>query len=582
MSGTQGAAPLPGGTVVEGYVIERVAEQGRYSVSYIAREGTKTVLLREFLPQAYMVREDTMAQPREAEDRNALRWWMRGFIDQAQTLIKVRHPALPGVQRVFEANGTAYTVSDPVAGETLEAILRREGFIDEARLRRLLQPLLVGLERAHAAGLLHRDIRPQNVVVRPDGGAVLVDFAVLRGAVRLKTGLLSGAGMAPYAAPEELVANGTYTPCTDIYALGALAYRAISGIEPPSAQQRRDGAVLLPAAQATNVRASAALVQAIDWALMLSPAARPPDLAAWRAALQAESVAVETALAAPVPRSGGRGLAWVLPVLLVALAGAGYWLFSRAASTNGATPSMPVAATAAPANSVASPPPSTEAAAPSAAPTQSPDTKSSSLDQLALDLMSKDRKAQDAARDKQLQEQRDKDERDRKAREAAEKSAKPAEADSASDRTAARPADRSSRASAASSATTSAEDAAAAARTRQLEEEIARLKAEKEQQPSQESDASRAAREKAAHDAEVAAQAFRDQQALVIAKARKTCRIPAPSLSAAGNLTFETAMRVPGAERTGAGAVRLPPVTTADGETRQFEITSDSCAKLVN
>jgi serine/threonine protein kinase len=582
MSEAQGAAALPIGTSIDGCVIEQVAELGRYSISYIAIENGRTMIVREFAPQAYSVRDGLSLRATEPEDRNALRWWLRSFIDQSQLLGRLKQPALPNIHRVFEANGTAYAVSDPVAGEALEALLDREGTIEEAQLRPILKSLLDGLERAHAAGLLHRDVRPRNVVIRSDGSAVLVDFAVLRAPVRLKSGLLAGAGVAPYSAPEERSANGNFGPWTDLYAVGALAYRAISGIDPPSAQERRNGAVLLPAMQATRVRASDALLTSIDWALMLQPEARPQTVADLRAALSS----VELPEMAPLPlaaspaRKAGTAR-FAVPVILLALAGLAYWWFvaknppaeSRAAQV-ASNPASAPSATTSPVNTAVP-----ESASSSSATTLTgagTSAEASGLDRLALDLMSKDRKAQDAAAQK-LQEQREKDERDRKAREAIEKQAKNNPEDPG-DKLAAKVAEKPAKV--VQPIPMPVEDDAAAARTRQLEAEIARLKSERAAQPV-DAEASKAAREKLERDKAIELQAERDRQAPIIARAKKTCRIPAPSLSTAGNLTYETAMRVPGAERVGA-AIRLPPITTSDGETRQFEITSDSCARLVN
>ena len=570
MSGMQGAAPLPGGTQVDACVIDSVAERATYSVRYLAHEGGRPVVLREFLPQTYSVRDGSQLLARQPEDRNALRWWLRSFIEQTQVLARLRHPALPRVERVFEANGTAYAVAEPVAGEALAALLAREGTLDEARLRRVLHTVIDGLDQAHAAGLLHRDIRPQTVLVRADGSGTLIDFAVLRAPVRLKSGLLSGAGEPPYAAPEELSATGSYGAWTDVYSLGALAYRAISGIEPPAARERLAGAALSPAAQVARVRASEALLQSIDWALSLSPSARPQTLAAWRAALQAQPLPdPPSLLPAPVPRRRSKaGPVIGIAIATVVLLGLAYLGLNRPVS-----PPVP--------SSVPPPPPAEEAAAPAApASPAAPEQTPSSLDRLALELMSKDRKTQEQAREQKKREEQDKlekDERERKAREALEKTTARGETlDKAPVKTADKPPRPAGPAAAVGEA-----DPASSARTRELEEEIARLKAERSQQ-AQETDAARAAREKASRDAEAAAAAERERQLQVIARARKSCKIPAPTLSAAGNLTFETAMRVPGAERIGSNVVRLPPIATADGDTRQFDITPDSCARLVN
>ncbi|MFI4981517.1 MAG: serine/threonine-protein kinase, partial [Nevskiales bacterium] len=287
MSTAQTASPLAAGTRLDAYEIAGVLEQGRFSITYLARDDAGgEVAIQEFLPHEFAVREDGAVRAREVEDRTPLRFWLRSFLDKAVLLQKLNHPGLARVLRQFEANGTGYYVTERVAGESLAAIVEREGVLGEGQLRRLLMPVLAGLEQAHAVGLLHRDIRPENLLVRPDDSAVLTGFGVLRAPIRFKARTVFSAGTPPYAAPEEFYMAGPHGPWTDLYALGATAYRVITGEAPPDARSRASGPALVPAAMKARVRCSEALGAAIDEALHLPAEQRPQSVAAWRNALR--------------------------------------------------------------------------------------------------------------------------------------------------------------------------------------------------------------------------------------------------------------------------------------------------------
>src|SRR5581483_6080543 len=201
---TQESPPLAVGTRLDAYTITEVVEQGRYSHAYSARDAAGTeVLIKEFLPHEFAVRDGDAVRPRDADDKTPLRFWLRSFLDKAVLLQKLNHPGLVRVLKQFEANGTGYYVTERVAGQSLAAILQRDGTLSEPQLRRLLAPVLAGLEQAHAVGLLHRDIRPENLILRADDSAVLTDFGVLRAPIRFKSRTVFSAGAPPYAAPEE-------------------------------------------------------------------------------------------------------------------------------------------------------------------------------------------------------------------------------------------------------------------------------------------------------------------------------------------------------------------------------------------
>jgi len=475
MSTVQTAPPLAAGTRLDAFEIAGVLEQGRYSITYLARDAAGgEVVIKEFLPQEFALREDGMVKARDAEDRTPLRFWLRSFLDKAALLQKLNHPGLIRVLKQFEANGTGYYVTERVPGETLATILEREGVLSEAQLRRLLAPVLAGLEQAHAVGLLHRDIRPENLLVRPDDGAVLSNFGVLRAPIRFKARTVFSAGTPPYAAPEEFYMAGPHGAWTDLYALGATAYRVVTGQAPPDARSRASGPALAPVAMSARVRCSESLTAAIDESLHLSAEQRPQSVAAWRAALQGEAAQEQEQpferVPADAPASRPRSrLPLLIGVVVVAAAAGGYFVLrptgvsdGQAASSQPA-PARPTAAAAAPAQ------PAVADAAAGAAP--APAQNDGGLDRLALDLMAKEKKLTDA-RD-QVQAQRDQAVQQEQSRAAA-----------ASNRTAAAAPAAAATAAAAAPAPTQ-EELAATEHLRQLQDEVDRLRKEKEAQAAQ-------------------------------------------------------------------------------------------------
>ena len=516
MSTVQASSPLAAGTRLDVFEITGVLEQGRYSNTYLARDAAGSeVVVKEFLPQEFALREDGQVRARDPEDRTPLRFWLRSFLDKAVLLQKLNHPGLIRVLRQFEANGTGYYVTERVAGETLATIVEREGVLSEAQLRRLLAPVLAGLEQAHAVGLLHRDIRPENLLVRPDDSAVLSDFGVLRAPIRFKARTVFSAGTPPYAAPEEFYMAGPHGPWTDLYALGATAYRVITGQAPPDARTRASGPALAPVAMNARVRCSESLAAAIDEALHLTAEQRPQSVAAWRTALQGgaeeeagqASASAFAGLPAGDPAGGSRPrsrLPLLIGAVTVAAVAGGYFLLrSPGASEQQAASSQPAAA-AAPAAAASTATAVNAAAGPAPAPAQG----DAGLDRLALDLMAKEKKVDEARN--QLQAQRDQAALDAKTAAAASNKAAAA----------------STTAPVAAPPAPSQAEVDAAEHLKQLQAEVDRLRKEKEAQAAQATVASAAA--PARSSSEWPAAWYRDATATI----RQNLHYPQRSLQA--------------------------------------------------
>lgn len=270
----------PGFNLFE-YRIDAVLGQGGFGVTYLATDVhlNAKVAIKEYLPAEVATRgSDKSVSPCWPEDISLYQNGLDSFLVEARTLATFRHPNIVRVARFFEANRTAYMVLEYERGKPLRKWWEGRKDLLEGELLTLLQPLLDGLSVVHAAGFLHRDIKPDNIYVRKDDGSlVLLDF----GAARATVGPASAMAdvVTPGYAPPEQYGSGEQGPWTDIYALGATLYWMVTGAKPPPAPARADGSEpMVPARQAGQGRYSDSFLRAIDWSLELDARARPQTL----------------------------------------------------------------------------------------------------------------------------------------------------------------------------------------------------------------------------------------------------------------------------------------------------------------
>ncbi|MCW5836257.1 MAG: serine/threonine protein kinase, partial [Labilithrix sp.] len=151
---------------------------------------------------------------------------------EARVLSTLDHPLVPRYVEHFEEDGALYLVMEKVEGETLEAIRRRSGPLPEDEVRRFLADADRALTYLHgrASPIVHRDIKPRNVVRRPNGSYVLVDFGAVSELLLRQKGGSTVVGTLGFMAPEQL--QGRAEPATDVYAVGATALASLTGVEP--------------------------------------------------------------------------------------------------------------------------------------------------------------------------------------------------------------------------------------------------------------------------------------------------------------------------------------------------------------
>ena len=281
---------LPQGTRIREFEFHRVLGHGGFGITYLGWNLSLDipVAIKEYLPVDLATREqDGSVVSQTAQAAADFQWGLERFVDEARTLARFQHPNIVGVHQYFEAHSTAYIVMDYVEGEDLSAHLERKGTLQEAELKAILYPLLSALDVIHQADFLHRDIKPGNIVLRDtDGSPVLLDFGAARQAIEAKSRSVTSIVTPGYAPIEQYSSRGRQGAWTDIYALGGVCYRALTGQAPEDATDRMRDDPLVPVAQQCAGRASAAFLSAIDWALSVDEGARPQRVEAWREAME--------------------------------------------------------------------------------------------------------------------------------------------------------------------------------------------------------------------------------------------------------------------------------------------------------
>ena len=217
---------LPQGLILDGkYRIERVIGAGGFGITYAAHDIglNTTVALKEYYPAEFGMRDSTMSiRARSSSDQGLFDRLRLSFVEEARTLAKFRQRSIVRVQAVFEAHGTAYMVMEFEEGRSLKAWMRELGRRPtQDEVDGIFYPLLDALETLHEASFLHRDIAPDNIIIRPNGDPVLLDFgAARRVAATERSSQMTGLIKLGYSPQEQYTSDGKAQGAwTDIYAL---------------------------------------------------------------------------------------------------------------------------------------------------------------------------------------------------------------------------------------------------------------------------------------------------------------------------------------------------------------------------
>ena len=329
---------LPPGTRVQDFEFHRVLGHGGFGITYLGWNVALDipVAIKEYLPADLAMREQDMSVlPKSSGDEADFHWGLDRFLDEARVMARFKHPNIVQVQHFFQAHGTAYIVMEYVEGETLSDLLKRKGTLTENEVKHILLPLLAGLVEVHEAGILHRDIKPGNILLRAaDGSPVLVDFGAARQAVGARSRSVTAVLTPGYAPIEQYSSRGHQGPWTDIYALGGVCYQALSGKVPDEAMDRIRQDPLIPITEAAKGKAADSFLSAVDWSLRVEETDRPQGIRVWRSALLGEETIPEPVSTgtptqtqpAPTPdKTQKTATRWLPATGVLLLIGAGAW-----------------------------------------------------------------------------------------------------------------------------------------------------------------------------------------------------------------------------------------------------------------
>ena len=277
---------LQSGTLISEYRIREMLGQGSCWTTYLATDTTvgRKVVVKEYFPLALASRDSALAVVMTCteENRESFKQGLVQFLEAGQRLARFDHPNIVKVRRLFEANGTAYLVTDYYDGASLAVHIKRVGVLSQEQLDRILMALLDGLEQIHREKVLHQAVNPANVYIRSDGSPVLLNV----GGAQLMTAQTSPHAselvLDAYSAIEQYSANGKLGPWTDIYGAGASLYGAVTGQQPQDSPGRMAKENLTPAVELAKGRYEESYLKAIDIALRLNPKKRPQSIAQWR------------------------------------------------------------------------------------------------------------------------------------------------------------------------------------------------------------------------------------------------------------------------------------------------------------
>ena len=266
----------PGACLADGeYRIEQPLGQGGFGITYqgIDTRLNRAVAVKEFFPQGCW-REGSTVVSAGKWNSDTYSNAKQKFLLEGQTLGQFNHPSIVQVFYYFEENNTAYMVMEYLRGKTLNQILKhRQGKIPQAQALKYIATVAKALSMLHSAQFLHRDIKPDNIMLAEDGRVVLIDFGAARDFTYNSTSrytTMLTPGYAPLEQYGRALKDGAFT---DIYALGATLYHLLTGKAPVSAIERAAG-VELKTAQEINPHISPHISQAIAKAMVMDVNAR--------------------------------------------------------------------------------------------------------------------------------------------------------------------------------------------------------------------------------------------------------------------------------------------------------------------
>lgn len=274
------------------YTVGAVIGAGGFGVTYIGWDESlnRKVAIKEYFPSSLSTRipGQTVITAFSGEKQQIFNHGKERFIEEARLLMKFTgEEGIVSVYNILETNGTVYMIMEYVEGITLKQNIEQFGTIPEKQLLDCIIPMLLSLKYVHNAGFTHRDISPDNIMCKPDGSVKLLDFGAARYSVMEESKSLSVIVKQGFTPIEQYQSHGKQGPWTDLYAVGATMYKALTGITPDESLERMAKETLKKPSQC-GAEVSENTENAIMAALNVRAEHRPQDVDEFLAILTGE------------------------------------------------------------------------------------------------------------------------------------------------------------------------------------------------------------------------------------------------------------------------------------------------------
>ena len=235
--------PLPMGTGLQGgkFTVGRVLGRGGFGITYKGAHARlrRPVAIKELFPE--FASRSGLQVTLPASRREGFGRERESVEQEARVIANLHSPSIVDVHDVFHENGTVYIVMEYLEGPTLEQEIERLGRLPAGDVARMADEVCAALDTMHRTNLLHRDVKPANILLVRGGRAVLIDFGSAREYEISKTQNHTRLVTPDYAAPEQFSRIARFGPYTDLFCLGATLYHALTGAPPAAAMDRLQG-----------------------------------------------------------------------------------------------------------------------------------------------------------------------------------------------------------------------------------------------------------------------------------------------------------------------------------------------------
>ncbi len=293
------------GSILAGrYIVGRVLGQGGFGITYVAldRPAGQKCAIKEYLPVSLAHRmPGTSLVSANAEGDGPFRYGLECFLEEARVLSQFNgNSNIAAVRSFFQENGTAYFVMEYVEGISFKTYLRNHGGrVSWQEAVRILRPVMEALRTVHRAGIVHRDVAPDNIYIAGSGEIKLLDFGSARYSLGDRSRSLDVVLRPGYAPAEQYRSRSRQGPFTDVYSLAACFYAALTGYLPQESLERVEQDRLIPISR-YGIQIPNDLEQAIYRGMAVQRGDRFPSMEEFLAAVDRA-----VAAAAPPPKLPG-------------------------------------------------------------------------------------------------------------------------------------------------------------------------------------------------------------------------------------------------------------------------------------